>query len=148
MTYVGKIGKAVLPRTSCYKFLVMDFVNDTKHLLHVDLAVVFLHVGEVRLSVSCRQQWACCSSPRWYVSMEPWWNDIDRGKTIEPGGGGGGKSTNAMWTDSYVNLGLCDERPVANCVSYGMAWIWLLNRTTEPFMLTSETLHRRMFILI
>jgi hypothetical protein len=31
------------------------------------------------MSLNCGQQ-TYCSSPRWYMSMEPWWNDTDRGK--------------------------------------------------------------------
>jgi hypothetical protein len=28
------------------------------------------------MSLNCSLQWAYCSSPRWYMSMEPRWNDI------------------------------------------------------------------------
>jgi hypothetical protein len=30
------------------------------------------------MSLNCRHHRAYCSSPRWYLSMDPRWNDIDR----------------------------------------------------------------------
>jgi hypothetical protein len=32
------------------------------------------------VSLNCSHQHAYCSSPGWYISMEPWWNSTDRGK--------------------------------------------------------------------
>jgi hypothetical protein len=46
---------------------------------HISLVVV-VRVDGVRLSQNCGYQLGC-SSPRWYMSMEPECNDIDRGKS-------------------------------------------------------------------
>jgi hypothetical protein len=74
------------------------------------------------MSLNCDHQRACCSSPRFYMSMDSQggMDDTDRGnrrtrrKTCPSATL---STTNPTWTD----LGLCVDRPATNRLSHGTA---------------------------
>jgi hypothetical protein len=75
-------------------------------------------------SLNCGHQWVHCSSSRWCMSMD------SHGRMILMGNRRTRRKTcpsatltsaNPTWTDSGMNMGLCCERPVTNCLSHSIA---------------------------
>jgi hypothetical protein len=79
-------------------------------------------------SLNCIHQWAYCSSPKLYMSME------SHGGIMLTGTNQGTRrktclivtwpTTNLTLTDPGLNLGLCSERPATSGLRHGMAtWV-------------------------
>jgi hypothetical protein len=79
------------------------------------------------MSLNCSHQQACCSSPRWYLSIESHGGMILTGENWrtqrETCPSATLSTTNPIWSDLGVNPGLCIEMPASNCLSHGMALI-------------------------
>jgi hypothetical protein len=123
MTYVGKVGELVLPRTFCYVSSAYFLCQYLKIVTHY----VVVHVDGVRLSLNDGLLTVLFFVPQVIHEYgEPRWNDIDRGNQITRGKSYASailSTTNPTWTDPEADPGLRVERPATNVA---MAYLGVL----------------------
>jgi hypothetical protein len=78
-----------------------------------------------KMPVNCNQQWASCSSLKWYISLEShggmMLTDENQRTQRETCPSATLSTTNPTWTDPSTNLGPCYERPATKHLNHVMA---------------------------
>jgi hypothetical protein len=100
-------------------------------------------MGWETVSLNCNHQWAYCSSPRWYMSMENHggmiltgenqitWRKTYPSVTMS--------TTNRTWTDPGMNLDLFNHRLVTNRLSHSTQVYIIARRCTHKYPLLKNT---------